>query len=208
MKISNINRLKKLLINLFLNPDLLFPYFKYSLLNKKFPVEIGLPWWSFRAIERADKLFVNKRIFAYGSGRSTIYFARSAKKISCVEDDLDWKKIVEFHLKKNNIKNVEIVYRPFDFKKPLNFVKSRYISAFKNFSFDVIVIDGQDETFNERIDCFKRVEPTMRRGQIIVLDDFWRYTQLLNSNNAKKIEIYESVGPARIGVTSTAFFFY
>ena len=72
----------------------------------------------------------------------------------------------------------------------------------------MVIIDGQDWSFQERISCFRRVEPRMKPGSLIILDDFWRYEELLDSNRSKSFEVYESVGPARIGVTSTGFFFY
>ena len=40
------------------------------------------------------------------------------------------------------------------------------------------------------------------------IDDFWRYEKLLKNNKAKRIKFFESLGPCRIGVTSTAFFYY
>jgi hypothetical protein len=48
----------------------------------------------------------------------------------------------------------------------------------------------------------------MQPGSIILVDDFWRYEELLGSNRAQNVQVFESVGPCRIGVTSTAMFFY
>lgn len=73
---------------------------------------------------------------------------------------------------------------------------------------DVVIIDGQDKSFRERITCFRQAEPLMKPGSIILVDDFWRYEELLASNCAQSVRVFESVGPCRIGVTSTAMFFY
>jgi subfamily B ATP-binding cassette protein MsbA len=71
-----------------------------------------------------------------------------------------------------------------------------------------VIIDGQDKTFRDRITCFRQAEPLMQPGSIILVDDFWRYEELLISNSAQSVKVFESVGPCRIGVTSTAMFFY
>ena len=179
-----------------------------SVFSRKLPIDFGMPWWSFRAIERADELLVGKRIFEYGTGGSTLRFAKSAKEIVSVEDNAYWMAAVQDRLAEKNIKNVKINLFPFDFKNPENFELSEYIKAVDGTDWDVVIIDGQDWSFKERLTCFKRAEPMMKEGSIIIVDDFWRYEVLLKSNRAKSIEVYESVGPSRIGVTSTAFFFY
>jgi hypothetical protein len=208
MNLSNTQRAIKLAGNLISNPDLISPYFRMSVLSRKFPIDFGMPWWSFRAIKRADHLLVGKRVFEYGTGGSTLRFAKIAKEIVSVEDDADWMAVVQDRLAKENISNVKIHLCPFDFKKPVNFELSEYINAVDSSSWDVVVIDGQDWSFKQRLTCFQKVEPKMEPGSIIIVDDFWRYEVLLKSNRAKSIEVYESVGPSRIGVTSTAFFFY
>ena len=72
----------------------------------------------------------------------------------------------------------------------------------------MVIIDGQDKTFRERITCFRQAEPLMQPGSIILVDDFWRYGELLSSSRASQVQVFESLGPCRIGVTSTAMFFY
>lgn len=208
MNLSNTQRAMKLVGNLLSNPDLIIPYFRMSVFSRKFPIDFGMPWWSFRAIERADQLLAGKRVFEYGTGGSTLRFAKIAQLVVSVEDHAEWMAVVQDRLKKENISNVEIRLCPFDFKKPVDFELSEYIKAVDSAAWDVVIIDGQDWSFNERLICFKRVEPKMEEGSIIIVDDFWRYEALLKSNRAKSVEVYESVGPARIGVTSTAFFFY
>jgi len=167
-----------------------------------------MPWWGFRAIERADGLMAGKRIFEYGTGGSTLRFAKIAQQIVCVEDDAGWAEVVHDSLSKAGITNVELRLCPYGFKEPTHFEESAYIAAVDDCIWDVVIIDGQDWTFKERLACFRRAEPTMKPGAVIIVDDFWRYEDLLKSTRAKKVEIYESVGPARYGVTSTAFFFY
>jgi hypothetical protein len=58
-------------------------------------------WWSFDAIEEADKLFSGKKIFEFGSGGSTVRNAKIASQIVSVENDYQWLEKVR---KKNNRK--------------------------------------------------------------------------------------------------------
>lgn len=171
-------------------------------------MELELPWWSYKAIEYVDTIVSGKKIFEYGTGGSTIRFSRKADSIVAVEDDPKWADLVRSHLKKKGIQNVKIDFSPFDFLNPVDFEKSEYIKSVESGDFDIVIIDGQDHSFRERIKCFRFVEPRMKAGQYIIVDDFWRYDELLSSNLAKDIKIFESVGPCRYGVTSTAVFSY
>lgn len=209
MNISNSERLGKLTWNLVSNPDLIFPYLSKSLLNNKMPLDHALPWWSFRAIEYADSIFPGKKMFEFGTGGSTIRYAEVCKSITSVEDSEGWLKIVQDRLTKKQISNTKLIFSHFDFDHPEDFSKSNYLASYEGHEqYDVVVIDGQDKSFRERITCFRHVEPTIKNGGVIVVDDWWRYTELLGSNRAKSIKVFESVGPCRYGVTSTAFFHY
>jgi predicted O-methyltransferase YrrM len=209
MKLSNLERLGKLASNLAKNPDLIYPYVSKSLLNKKLPIDYELPWWSFRAIEYADHVFPGKSIFEFGTGGSTIRYAHVCKSITSVEDNKEWLKVVQDKVDSKKITNVSLLYHYFDFDKPKDFALSEYLKSYDaSKQYDVVIIDGQDQTFNERIDCFKYVESSIKVGGLIVVDDWWRYVELLDSNKAKSVKVFESVGPCRYGVTSTAFFHY
>ena len=171
MKLSNFERLTKLASNLTKNPDLILPYVSKSLLNKKYPIDDELPWWSFRAIEYADKVFPGKTVFEFGTGGSTIRYAHVCKSITSVEDNKDWLTIVQDKVNNKKITNVNLLYHYFDFDKPKDFASSNYLKAYDpSKKYDVVIIDGQDQTFNERIECFKYVEPTIKEGGMIVVD--------------------------------------
>jgi hypothetical protein len=94
------------------------------------------------------------------------------------------------------------------FDQPHDFHGSSYCQALSGSNWDVVIIDGQDKTFRERITCFHHADPLMQPGSFILVDDFWRYEELLTSHSAQSVQVFESVGPCRIGVTSTAMFFY
>jgi len=209
MNISNAERISKLSWNLLSNPDLIYPYVSKSLLNNKLPLDHALPWWSFRAIEYADSLFPGKTMFEFGTGGSTVRYADVCKSITSVEDNEDWLKIVQDRLNAKKVGNNNLIFCHFDFDHPEGFAASEYLASYDGSKqYDVVIIDGQDKSFRERITCFRHVEPSIKEGGVIVVDDWWRYTELLDSNRAKSVKIFESVGPCRYGVTSTAFFHY
>jgi hypothetical protein len=208
VNLSNLERVLKLCGSLARYPDLLLPWVRTSVLSRRLPLSYPYPWWSFKAIEAADLLIPGKSVFEYGTGGSTIRFARCAARMRSVEDDLGWLRLVETELRRNGIGNVELLHRPFDFRQPVGFEESAYLKAIGDEPWDVVIIDGQDWTFNERITCFEYAEPRMRQGGVLILDDYWRYTKLGRRSRATRVEIFESVGPCRIGVTNTAFFYY
>lgn len=209
MNLTNTQRVIKLLGNLLKNPDLFPKYINHNLINKnQLPMDLGYPWWSYKAIYHVDKIVEGKKIFEFGTGGSTIRYSKLAKSIVSVEDDFNWFETMKIKLVDLNINNVELIFAEFNFRSPKNFESSEYLNSVNRYTFDIIIIDGQDHTFKERITCFRHVEPLMKPGQFIIVDDYWRYEELTNSNKAKKVEIFESVGPGRYGVTSTAVFSY
>lgn len=210
MNLTNSQRVLKLFGNLLVNPGLIGPYVKHNILTKKMPIEWNLPWWSYKAIQYVDTIVDGKRIFEYGTGGSTVRFASKAKEIIAVEDDDKWMNLVNAKLQEQSLSNARIVHSFFDFKNSVDFERSDYIKMIDKVGgdFDIVIIDGQDGTFQERIKCFRHVEPKMRPGSYIIVDDFWRYEILRKENRAKSVEVFESVGPCRYGVTSTAVFSY
>jgi len=164
MDISNSARVRKLASNLAAHPDLVLPYLRHSLLTRQRPIDKDMPWWSFAAIKRADELLPGKRVFEFGTGGSTLRYAKVAKSIVAVEDDAFWGEIVQRKLAAAGITNVDIRLCPFDFDQPQGFSESAYLRAFDpTVDYDVVVIDGQDKTFRERIACFRHVEPAVAR---------------------------------------------
>ncbi len=210
MDLNNTQRVIKLVGALIRQPQYIPSYLLSNLsASRHSPLAQNLPWWSFAAIQEADRLFPGKRIFEWGSGGSTLRYAQKGSQITAIEDDCTWMAAVQTALQKAGVSDrVTMKYIHFDFDRPADFSSSAYCHAISESSWDVVIIDGQDKSFRERISCFLQAEPLMRPGTIILVDDFWRYEELLHSNRAKNVRVFESVGPCRIGVTSTAMFFY
>jgi precorrin-6B methylase 2 len=144
----------------------------------------------------------------YGSGGSTVFFARRAKSVYSIEDNPKWYEWVTRRLKENSISNATLKLCTFDFKNPVGFEKSEYLQAMPDDKFDIIVVDGSEEWTQVRPICFQKAEAHIKPGGILIVDDSWRYPVLRKENHAKSHRIFQSVGPCRPGVTSTDVFFY
>jgi hypothetical protein len=50
-----------------------------------------LPWYTYPATEYLRTIdFTNARVFEYGSGHSSVFWARISKEVHCVEDKREW----------------------------------------------------------------------------------------------------------------------
>jgi predicted O-methyltransferase YrrM len=209
MKGNIAQKFGRLIGNLAERPDYISRYVTHNVLNHKTPLDLEIPWFSYAAIDFLEKLLrPGMAVCEYGSGGSTLFFARRVRSVYSIENNPNWFKLVSQRLKEKGVTNVELHLFTFDFQNPAGFDKSAYLRAVPDRPFDVYVIDGSEEWTQVRPHCFQHVEERMRPGGVIVLDDSWRYPSLRTQNKASRMEIFQSVGPSRPGVTSTDVFFY
>jgi len=195
--------------NLLLHPQYISRCLAHNVINGKTPLDLEIPWFSYAAIDFL-KEFVRPHmsVFEYGSGGSTIFFARRANRVVSVEDNPQWFEWVSRRLEQQQLKNVSLTLCEFNFKDPKGFENSAYLHAIPDERFDILVIDGSEEWTQVRPICFKKAEARVKEGGIIVVDDSWRYPALRQNHHAKSCKVFQSVGPCRPGVTSTDIFFY
>ena len=175
----------------------------------KQPLDLELPWFSYAAIDFLRSfLEPQMSVFEYGSGGSTLFFARRVRTVISIEDNATWFENVRRRLAELSLKNVELQHHEFDFKNPKGFENSAYLNSIPSQKFDVIVVDGAEEAVPVRPICFYHAENFINPGGLIVVDDSWRYPELRRKNRAANHQIFQSVGPCRPGVTSTDIFFY
>ena len=210
MKLTNTERVIKVAKELVNKPKYVIPYLLSNLSPSRFsPLAQNMPWWSFSAIDAADKFFPGKTIFEWGSGGSTLRYSRMGCQITAIEDNPIWLESVRSAATVAGVlKNLTLCYVPSDSNHSHDFASSDYCQALSGSLWDVVIIDGQDNSFHDRITCFRHAEPLMKKGSIILVDDFWRYESLLSTHSAISVRVFESLGPCRLGVTSTAMFFY
>jgi hypothetical protein len=191
------------------HPQYISRCLQHNLINGKTPLDLEIPWFSYSAVDfLSGFLLPHMTVFEYGSGGSTLFFARRVNSVLSIEDNPAWCERVTSRLEREFIRNVNLRLLPFDFKKPDGFEASLYLRAIEEGRFDVIIIDGSEEWIYVRPICFEKAEKYVAPGGIIVVDDSWRYLELRQRNHARGCRIFQSVGPCRPGVTSTDVFFY
>jgi len=195
--------------NLITHPQYISRCISHNVINGQTPLDLEIPWFSYAAIDFLEGfLQPDMTICEYGSGGSTLFFAKRVKNVYSIEDNPKWIELVSNRLREKSIKNVQLKLFPFDFKNPVGFENSEYLNAMPDQRFDVIVIDGSEEWTQVRPICFEKAEGRVKNGGIIVVDDSWRYGKLRQKNQAASMKVFQSVGPCRPGVTSTDVFFY
>ena len=184
MYLSNSARTRKLILSLLVNPQDLISYLRYSL-TKKTPLQIGLPWWSYKSIHTIEPLLKKEHnVFEWGSGGSTLFLAKRTNKVVAVENNPDWFERVQSSIKKFRITNVQISHQEIDLVDSDAFMRSPYANYISG-SFDIIVIDGEDHfgpsaSWSAREYCFEISQSLIcSNGGIIIVDDSWQVSKNL-----------------------------
>jgi hypothetical protein len=146
------------------------------------------PWMCYPAVEQLSRVLSrNSKVFEYGSGGSTIYFARQVAEVISVEHDAAWYRRVREELDSRQLRNVQYkliepaVDPTFDRSKiadPSAYVSdderyegktfrsyARAIDAFPDRYFDLVVIDGR-----VRPSCILHAREKVKSGGILLLD--------------------------------------
>lgn len=147
------------------------------------------PWTSQAAIRIFEKLLTRQMTgFEYGSGNSTLFFARYLKQITSIEHNNVWYDIVKSKLQQRGLTNVDYHFipsaTPEEEKNEYTFyndyhltekdfqIRKEYHSYFsfvKNYPdnhFDFIMVDGR-----ARVECCLNAIPKLKPGGIFVLDN-------------------------------------
>lgn len=128
------------------------------------------PWLTPAANKILSKTLKNNFTgFEFGSGKSTIWFSKRIKHITSLETSKIWFNKVLKILKKNNLKNVDLICMD---KEEKNF-KIKYLNVLSKFNddyFDFILVDAlfRDECTHLAI---KKLKP----GGFLILDNVNRY---------------------------------
>ena len=130
MYLSNPKRIYLVLEYLIKHPWRTADYFRHCCFSKS-PLEKGLPWWSYEAIDWVSKnLNSNHSVFEWGSGGSTIFLSPLCKKVLSVENDLKWHRMVINEVERHSMQNVTILKREINLSSLEAFKKSDYHESF------------------------------------------------------------------------------
>jgi len=177
---------------------LLFAKLHYKVFNIFFS---NRPWTSPASILFFDKVLNDKMIgLEYGSGRSTVYFARKLRHLVSIEHYEGWYIKVKEMLKNKNIDNVDYVLLPKENspynKKDLDIYLNEHneleskkifekyynkVNEYPDDYFDFVLIDGRS-----RVRCGLNAINKLKSGGIFVLDNSERerYLPLHKSLNS------------------------
>jgi len=120
-----------------------------------------IPWMNFPVVAfLKERLHKDLRLFEFGSGYSTQFYAQRVDHVTSVEHEREWFSVVE-GMSPNN---VDVVFCEQD-------VDEDYCRAITNAGaqFDVVIIDGRD-----RVNCVKQSIGALSSRGVIVLDDSQR----------------------------------
>jgi predicted O-methyltransferase YrrM len=186
-----------------------FPKWKASLGNDRSPLKDEMPWLTFSAIDFLDKILTSdSKVFEYGAGGSTLFFAKIVDRVVSVEHDVEWFKITEKTIESHGYKNwtghlVESKYDETlceaDSADPnlyassdVNFKCSSfqdYVLTIDNYQdeyFDLVIVDGRS-----RPSCVKRAMSKVKQKGYLLLDNAERESyslayKLLDNNEWEK----------------------
>lgn len=157
-----------------------------------------LPWVTYPFIDFIDeRLNKEMSIFEFGSGNSTIYYAKKVKEVYSVEHDETWFTQIKQQLPSNaNLFHQSLIY---------NDEYCRYPTTL-NLKFDIIIVDGRD-----RVNCMIHAVNNLTKNGVIVLDnsDRLEYTNGINKlleQKFKKIDFW-GLAPGFLHETCTTIFY-
>ncbi|MES2828366.1 MAG: FkbM family methyltransferase [Bacteroidota bacterium] len=118
----------------------------------------AIPWVTYSFIDFIkDRITKAHDIFEFGSGNSTIFYAKLAGSVYSVEHDKDWFD----KSSKIDLPNVNMIQC--DLEPGGDYCKSAAPTGKK---FHVIIVDGRD-----RVNCCKQAIASLTEDGVVVLDD-------------------------------------
>ena len=127
------------------------------------------PYYVPGAIKFLSNVLKDKRakVFEWGSGISTVWYAKNAEWLIAVEHNEEWYHRVTSWLQINRLKNVELKYVPPEGSSFQNYSKA--ILKYEDEFFDVVAVDGRN-----RVDCIRHAVNKVKIGGYLILDDSHR----------------------------------
>lgn len=159
-----------------------------------------IPWFTYPAIDLLNNRLVDStsRLFEWGLGYGTLYFAKMVAKIISCEHNAQWLNKMAPLLPPN----VHPIYH----KLEAGGEYSKSIHRFPAQYFDIIIIDGRDRV-NCALNCLNHLSP---KG-IIIWDNSERKHYLsgkefLKDSGYKELQLF-GLTPAVLHTNSTSFFY-
>lgn len=210
MEGTNLFRVRLALGHMMLRPKDAGRWLYDNVVSRKSPVERSLPWMSWKAIDFLQgHITPALRVFEWGGGGSTIFFADRGCHVTTVESNEFWKDVIQNHCRvMEKSGSLELRFIPAETRD--SHAITKYIQSVEDGApWDVIVIDGLEESYISRIDCIKKISGAVRKGGIAILDDSYRseYKNVPNILHGWERKVFRGLGPGRLGVTQTDVYY-
>jgi len=145
-----------------------------------------------------QRILPSFRVFEYGAGNSTLWFASRCESVIAIEHDVSWYNSVKSRVPPN----AEILY------SELN-ETSNYEESIKDYAaaLDIAIVDGR-----RRNECIMQiVESSLKDSTVVILDNSERaeYTDgisMLTSNGYRHLQLC-GLAPGHGAETSCSFFY-
>jgi hypothetical protein len=210
MEGSNLFRVRSALGHMILRPKDAGRWLLDNIVLRKTAIERGLPWMSWKAIDFLQgHITPGLRVFEWGGGGSTIFFADRGCHVTTVESSEFWKQVIQNRYRATERSgSLEIRFIPAETRDPR--AVTDYIQSIDDGApWDIIVIDGLEEAYISRIDCIRHISGAVRKGSIAVLDDSYRsgYKDAPNILQGWERRVFRGLGSGRLGVTQTDVYY-
>ena len=172
------------------------PHCIWSSLLRVFGYRLPVPWLGYRAVKYLRQIIQPEwRIIEYGSGMSSLFFAKHGKDLVSIESDRQWFDHMRTLFSKKSITNIDYRFRDV----------CRYTShsdLIEN-SFDLCIVDGlvRDESAKQAL---KLVRPG---GYIFMDNSDVQNSEYLTARNILQeaaikdsVKIFNDFYPFRVGV--------
>lgn len=129
-----------------------------SMAQRRHPLSYALPWITFDAIRALAPLArPGTRVFEFGSGHSTLWWAEHGAEIHSVEDDESWHGLLTERIA--GMPKAHLYFEP---------GQQGYLSRIDRVGgpFDVVVVDG-----SHRKDCLAKAIDHVKPGGLLVVDN-------------------------------------
>lgn len=134
-----------------------------------------IPWVTYSFIDFiAERIQKEHTVFEFGSGNSTLYYAKRALKVVSVEHDKAWFDKISASKPSNSQMIFCELQKDGDYSK---------MPASMGLKFDIIIVDGRD-----RVNCCYHSLSALSDGGVVVLDDSER------ENYAAAISFFKKEG--------------
>ncbi|MBN4054640.1 class I SAM-dependent methyltransferase [Nitrospira defluvii] len=120
------------------------------------------PWLTSDAVKFLDKYLLFSDVgLEFGSGKSTVWFAKRIRKLTSIETDYSWYLRVDAALTNNNFKNVNLKIVP---QEP--YTKYINVSSIPEESLDFVLVDGHHRHTATEISI-----PLLKKGGLLIIDN-------------------------------------